>query len=65
MTRREFVRDVGLLSAGMAVFGATGRALSAETPQRKMTMDLVCGAIGVSANQRKRLNWQPATALNR
>jgi sugar phosphate isomerase/epimerase len=51
MTRREFVRDIALLSTATAVLATSEVATAAQMGQRKMTMDLVCGAIGVSANQ--------------
>src|SRR5579872_3993026 len=53
-TRREFIERT--LTASLA----TGAGLTtifavqaAEAKSRKMTIDLVCGAIGVSANQRE------------
>ncbi|HEV2392849.1 MAG TPA: sugar phosphate isomerase/epimerase family protein [Verrucomicrobiae bacterium] len=47
--RRQFIRQTTLASlAGGALF--TGVSAKPQ-PQRRMTMDLVCGNIGVSANQ--------------
>jgi sugar phosphate isomerase/epimerase len=51
LTRRDFIQQT--LGASLAVSaGVTAvDTLAAEPKARKMTMDLVCGAIGVSANQ--------------
>jgi len=52
-TRRKFLQTtaaVGLAGAGFGPFVST--AVAAEK-KRKFTMDLVCGAIGVAADQRK------------
>jgi sugar phosphate isomerase/epimerase len=53
-TRREFLKTATVSAAGAAsmMTGFTGIAAD-ETRKRKMTMDLVCGNIGVSANQRE------------
>jgi sugar phosphate isomerase/epimerase len=53
-TRREFLQSAVNASIGIAA-GLAGRfgALAAESQSRKMTIDLVCGSIGVSANQRE------------
>jgi sugar phosphate isomerase/epimerase len=50
--RRNFIRQttIGAL-AGSALLGSFSEA--AEVKRRKMTMDLVCGNIGVSAGQRE------------
>jgi len=47
ITRREFLRAAALGSLAAACPGA----LAAAGPKRKMTIDLMCGAIGVSAKQ--------------
>ena len=54
VNRREFVHQTAAASlvAGAAAAGLC-RGFSAESKPRKMTIDLVCGAIGVSANQRE------------
>lgn len=49
--RRQFLGGV-VAAAGIAAWG-TGRVWAAPQSSRKFTMDLVCGAIGVSANQRE------------
>jgi sugar phosphate isomerase/epimerase len=50
--RRQFIHQTMIASlAGGAFFASLSDA--AEVKQRKMTMDLVCGNIGVSANQRE------------
>jgi len=51
--RREFIRRTTLtsLAAGALLPAALGNA--AESNRRKMTIDLMCGSIGVSANQRE------------
>jgi sugar phosphate isomerase/epimerase len=54
LTRRDFLQHALTTSAAIgtglvASFGAT----AAESRNRKMTIDLVCGCIGVSANQRE------------
>ena len=52
LNRRQFVRQATLAAlAGNALAGGFSQA--AEVKQRKMTLDLVCGNIGVSANQRE------------
>jgi sugar phosphate isomerase/epimerase len=54
LTRRDFLQHTLKSSAviGAALAAGIG-ALAAESRTRKMTIDLVCGAIGVSANQRE------------
>jgi sugar phosphate isomerase/epimerase len=50
--RRQFIHQTTIASlAGGALFASFSDA--AEVKQRKMTIDLVCGNIGVSANQRE------------
>ena len=52
LNRREFIHTAALasLTAGSVIGGAPGLK-GAEVKARKMTMDLVCGNIGVSATQ--------------
>ncbi len=51
-TRREFI---GAAAAGFAL-AASGGAAAGDAPRaRRMTIDLTCGAIGVSADQREAL----------
>jgi sugar phosphate isomerase/epimerase len=52
ITRREFLAQAAVASAAGGLLSAA-IATAAETPRRKMTIDLVCGAIGVSANQKE------------
>lgn len=49
ITRREFVSRTAAGSAAMLALGAFSSLSAAEPKLRKMTMNLVCGAIGVSA----------------
>ena len=50
--RRQFIHQATIASlAGGAFFASFSDA--AEVKPRKMTMDLVCGNIGVSASQRE------------
>lgn len=59
LTRRQFNR--GSLAVGMAVAGLlAGRADAAAGRRRKFTMDLVCGAIGVRADQREAIRLAEA-----
>jgi sugar phosphate isomerase/epimerase len=52
LNRRQFIETAGQVSCGIAL--ASAGAVWASTPaNRKMTMCLSCGAIGVSANQRE------------
>jgi sugar phosphate isomerase/epimerase len=52
MNRRAFLRKATQGAVAAAAFGAGHISLSrADTRQHKMTMDLVCGNIGVSAGQ--------------
>lgn len=48
MHRRQFLRRSGTGAAGLAVAGFSSAAAASS---RRMTMDLVCGAIGVRADQ--------------
>src|SRR5215831_7432929 len=54
LTRREFIERAASASlvAGTALMPLQV-AGSGDSKNRKMTIDLVCGAIGVSANQRE------------
>src|SRR5512133_13212 len=49
LNRREFVCQTAVASAAAFVFAPGPQARAAEAKPRKMTMNLVCGAIGVSA----------------
>ena len=52
LSRREFVRRTAAVSLALGLGAATAPgAGAAEVKNRKMTIDLVCGSIGVSANQ--------------
>jgi sugar phosphate isomerase/epimerase len=51
-TRRVFLETAGA-AAAVAGLGAWSATAAAESPKRKFTMDLVCGAIGVRADQRE------------
>lgn len=54
INRRQFLEHAALASvAGGALLSAAAAARGADNPARKMTMDLVCGNIGVTANQRE------------
>ncbi|HWI56532.1 MAG TPA: twin-arginine translocation signal domain-containing protein, partial [Bacillota bacterium] len=54
LTRRQFLHRTALASVAGGTLLAGFSGLSApEGKKRKMTIDLVCGAIGVSANQRE------------
>src|ERR1017187_4634639 len=50
--RRQFIQQTTIASLTGGAFFA-GLSDAAEVKQRKMTMDLVCGNIGVSASQRE------------
>lgn len=52
-SRREFI-GAALCGAATTAFPLT--ALAAQQPKRRMTIDLVCGAIGVRANQRQAID---------
>ena len=52
LKRRQFIHQTTLASLAGSAFLAN-LSIAAEVKQRKMTMDLVCGNIGVSANQRE------------
>jgi sugar phosphate isomerase/epimerase len=52
LKRRQFIHQTTLASLAGGAFFANF-SVAAEMRQRKMTMDLVCGNIGVSANQRE------------
>ena len=51
LTRRAFLGRTLPAAAVLGTMGGTFRAATAEAKKRKMTMDLVCGNIGVSAGQ--------------
>jgi sugar phosphate isomerase/epimerase len=52
--RREFIKQTALGAlAGGALVTSVATADAGETKARKMTIDLTCGSIGVSANQRE------------
>jgi sugar phosphate isomerase/epimerase len=54
LARREFLQHTLAVAAGVAVgLDVQHSARAAEPKNRKMTIDLLCGAIGVSANQRE------------
>jgi sugar phosphate isomerase/epimerase len=54
LNRRQFIKDTALVSlASGAAMASLAPVQAATQPQRKMTMNLVCGAIDVSANQRE------------
>ncbi|HYG33314.1 MAG TPA: sugar phosphate isomerase/epimerase, partial [Clostridia bacterium] len=54
LSRREFLGKTAAVSLGTAALLGSNLELPAADPKpRKMTIDLVCGAIGVSANQRE------------
>jgi sugar phosphate isomerase/epimerase len=54
MNRRHFAKQITL--TGAALFAQLPRTRGQDTPKRKMTINLVCGAIGVSANQREAID---------
>ena len=51
--RREFIQRTVLTLASSAALLPAELSSAADAKVRRMTMDLVCGAIGVSANQRE------------
>jgi sugar phosphate isomerase/epimerase len=54
LSRRDFINKTVATSLTIgAVSAAVPEVLASESKSRKMTIDLVCGAIGVSANQRE------------
>jgi sugar phosphate isomerase/epimerase len=58
--RRDFLRWAGLATAASAgLIRAPGQA-AAAAPKRHFTMDLVCGAIGVRADQREAIRLAAA-----
>ena len=57
INRRQFLQHASVAAlAGEALLSAAASARGAENPPRKMTMDLVCGNIGVTANQREAID---------
>jgi sugar phosphate isomerase/epimerase len=55
--RRTFIRSTALASlSGFALVSAGVLPAAEEQKKRRMTIDLVCGAIGVSANQREAID---------
>lgn len=55
LTRREFLQTTIAASATAAALGISN-ASAAEAKPRKMTIDLMCGSIGVGANQREAID---------
>src|SRR5262249_51931283 len=53
ISRRHFILQGALLSVGAATMLVGSKTTAAQSQQRKMTMDLVCGNLGISANQRE------------
>lgn len=53
LTRRQFVITAGTALTAASVFPVT----SAESPKRKMTIDLMCGAIGVKGDQKQAIEY--------
>jgi sugar phosphate isomerase/epimerase len=54
LSRRDFINKTVATSLTIGVVSAAvPEVLASESKSRKMTIDLVCGAIGVSANQRE------------
>jgi sugar phosphate isomerase/epimerase len=53
INRRTFLQHTTLTLAAGAAFLPETVGFAADLKNRRMTMDLVCGAIGVSANQRE------------
>jgi sugar phosphate isomerase/epimerase len=52
LNRREFMRSIAVSAlAGTALVTQRSSSEAAESKVRKMTIDLTCGSIGVSANQ--------------
>jgi sugar phosphate isomerase/epimerase len=51
LTRRDFIRSGTIASVAALAGPWASKALAFDAKNRKMTIDLVCGAIGVSANQ--------------
>jgi sugar phosphate isomerase/epimerase len=49
-SRRVFVRDLALAGAGVVAASTCGVSVRAAARQRRFTMDLACGRIGVRAN---------------
>jgi sugar phosphate isomerase/epimerase len=50
--RREFIRSITVSAlAGTALIARCSSSEAAESKTRKMTIDLTCGSIGISANQ--------------
>jgi sugar phosphate isomerase/epimerase len=57
ITRREFIRKGAVVALTGGALGPPWAGLVAAEPhRRKMTMDLVCGNIGVSADQREAID---------
>ena len=60
LSRRSFLGQT--LAAGTVIMGASapGSAIGTAAPKRRFTLDLACGAIGVSADQRKAIRFAQA-----
>ncbi len=51
LNRRVFLGQVAATAGAVVASGLSGRVWAAPAGERKFTMDLVCGAIGIGANQ--------------
>ena len=61
LSRRDFVRNTVVAAVGLgAVVLDLSTTRASDAKKRKMTIDLVCGAIGVSANQREAIDLAAA-----
>ena len=57
LNRREFIGYAGTAGIAWGILSmCPPGTVKAQVPKRKMTMNLVCGAIGVSANQREAID---------
>jgi sugar phosphate isomerase/epimerase len=57
ITRRQFLENAALLAAAGNGLLRSSNAQAADAVPRKMTIDLVCGSIGVSANPRQAIEF--------
>lgn len=55
LTRRQFMRQAALGSVAVGLAGSLSTTRAEQAKSRKMTIDLVCGNLGISANQREAL----------
>src|SRR5262249_20758987 len=55
-SRRQFVRTIAIAGMGWGFVSLGEDSNSNEPLKRKMTINLVCGAIGVSADQRQAID---------